>query len=335
MREAASAGDALHRMILRFRDSSHDFRMLIAQTAVYYAYPQAFVERDFWMTEVLRSLSRSNEDGATIVLTGATSLRKSGNLVRRMTEDVEASVSVAAETAEGLRDRILVRLSERIADDVGLAAECRPVAPSTAVHRTIELPFVQHHEHDGFTGRRLVVRLESRDAYGAAHRRTIRSYVAAYAVDFLKLGETDFPEFERFEMLTLAPEHTLIRKVDSLHQLASEAVLDASVLDRLGRSLRDAYDLAVLLSNHDIRRVLEAVGIEAIAREIGRRSTEMHVPHHPRPVEGYATSPAFDAAFLGDHRVVRAYREVERLAFGSVVTLDELSRLVREHRRLL
>ncbi len=57
--------------------------------------PAAHVEKDFWVTEVLRAMAeQAQRRGITIVFKGGTSLSKAHRLIRRFSEDIDVLVVV-------------------------------------------------------------------------------------------------------------------------------------------------------------------------------------------------------------------------------------------------
>ena len=72
----------------RLRDSRDDFIALIAAASEATGLPLEFVEKDYWVTEVLRAVSAPVRDGH-VVFKGGTSLSKAYGLIRRFSEDVD------------------------------------------------------------------------------------------------------------------------------------------------------------------------------------------------------------------------------------------------------
>lgn len=69
-----------------------DFADALLATAQALNLPEAFVEKDYWVTTVLRALSNSPYREA-IVFKGGTALSKAYGLVQRFSEDVDLAVT--------------------------------------------------------------------------------------------------------------------------------------------------------------------------------------------------------------------------------------------------
>jgi len=72
-----------------FRDSS-EFGPALRSTAEGLGIPAAAVEKDYWVSEILRAMSR--EFGNDFVFKGGTSLSKAYRIVERFSEDVDVLV---------------------------------------------------------------------------------------------------------------------------------------------------------------------------------------------------------------------------------------------------
>ncbi len=72
----------------RLRDSPDNLFALVGRTADALRLPAEFVEKDYWITETLRSVARPME-GAEVVFKGGTSLSKGHGLIERFSEDVD------------------------------------------------------------------------------------------------------------------------------------------------------------------------------------------------------------------------------------------------------
>lgn len=88
---------------------------LTAATADALAIPTEFVEKDFWVVELLRSLFQPSTVSAdvTIALKGGTSLSKGFGLIQRFSEDVDILVVPAEAIDSGRIDRELKAIISR------------------------------------------------------------------------------------------------------------------------------------------------------------------------------------------------------------------------------
>ena len=109
--------------------------VLAAQVADRTGYPAAHVEKDFWVTEVLRGVARTAADlGVEIVLKGGTSLSKAYRLIERFSEDVDVLVILPTDTT-GAKERVLKALVAGAADATRVEAVSVGSATTKGVKR--------------------------------------------------------------------------------------------------------------------------------------------------------------------------------------------------------
>ncbi len=312
------------------RDSPDDFAALVERTASKLAYPPAFVERDYWITEILRSIARPIDGcDARVVFKGGTSLSKGWRLLQRMSEDVDVLVVCGPDVSRAGRDRVLKELVQRAEHDTGI--ESTAYAAETGVHRARYFGYRQRYAHAALTGERVLLELGTRGGPEPHQRLTLRSHVSEVAVrDFGSTAE-EFAEFAPVVIDTLRPERTLFEKLAALHDLATPNVgTDRVETRRLGTKLRHAYDIAMLLSDETTLAALQRVDCAAMLADIERRSVENGWEWTPRPPGGYADSPAFQAVFTEHPAVSEAYaRVLELVVGGPKPSLAEVAALAR------
>jgi predicted nucleotidyltransferase component of viral defense system len=69
--------------------------------------PASHVEKDFWVTEVLRGVVvEATTQGVEVVFKGGTSLSKAFRIIERFSEDVDVLVRFHSDAGQGERDRI-------------------------------------------------------------------------------------------------------------------------------------------------------------------------------------------------------------------------------------
>jgi len=126
----------------------------------------------------------------------------------------------------------------------------------------------------------------------------------------------------------LAPERTLVEKLQLVHTAASRADQDPAAIRRAGRHF---YDIHQLLASSEVMSALDNLpgGISELAEEIHQRSEEAGFDSVRRPSGGYGGSPAFtDGDLLPLIRSV--YDQIEPLVWGRLPAMDEVMRIVEE-----
>lgn len=297
--------------------------------------PVQFVEKDFWVTELLRAVvSGAADAGAVAVFKGGTSLSKGYRLIERFSEDVDILLVPPRGLGEQARHRVLKRICRTVASHFGLAAGDGEVIQSeTGIKRNVRFPYASRFERGPLSEG---VLLEMGVRGGPEPRTTmqLRSLAAEYALDSGS-AESEFDEFVTVDAEVLASERTLVEKLALLHALAV-AIGDAGRWKGLGQSGRHYYDIYRLLGHQPTLDACTRDGhVAALAEDIEDQSRRYGWPFSPRPPLGFARSPAFDPAHQSNEPARVAYRRAATLVYGAVPTFEECLARVHAHAALL
>lgn len=320
-------------MANRLRDHPDDLDALVGLTAEHLGINAAYVEKDFWATEVLRAASRPAQVAAgevRFLFKGGTSLSRIYRITERFSEDID----LLAEFPDGLgataRHRVLKSVDRAVSAHLGIDGVAG--SSETGVKRYTRYRFPTFH-HEGALSRGVLLELGSRGGTHPASMQSLRSMVADHAI--LELGEPDntWAEFASFAVLTLAPERTLLEKLSAVHTLATES--DEEGLLRSGRHF---YDIAMLVQNEDVRaalRELAADGVARLADDIHQHSAEAGFRSVERPATGFADSSAFNPRRSLRPTIERAYAASMALVHGRRPSFEEMLAAVARVRHLL
>lgn len=292
------------------RDSPDDFLALINATATDISYPTAWVEKDYWITEIIRSLAVPL-DNYTLILKGGTSLSKAWKLIQRMSQDVDILLVPPEDSGSAARDSALKAIVQKTGDGIGVKP--RRVTSSTGIHRATAIDYPPMFG-DPTVPPEVLLEMGVRGGPDPNERKTIRSFVADYAVSKAGARPNDFDELARIEIPCLRPERTLVEKLSALNQLATKITEGEEA--RIGTSMRHYYDIAMLLDASEVRKALQGGVVAKIAADVEIRSRKAGWPCTPRPDGGFAESPAFTDDFLSRRDVRAAYALVLELVVG-------------------
>lgn len=321
----------------RLRDTPDDLFALAGRASAELGLPLEFVEKDFWVTELLRSVARPIDD-AYVVFKGGTSLSKAHGLLERFSEDVDVLVVVTRAFDKGFGkgsvDRILKAICSRAGEDLGVAQEDQTLeGTGKGEHRDVRYSFPTR-VRETVMRRGVLLEMGVRGAPNPSSPRTIRSLISDYAVGDLRLPDTEYEEFRPFDVRVLDPTRTLFEKLAILHHLASTYPDSATELIRAARHL---YDVVKLVTSLTVRAALaEHPGLaEELASDIGAVSQSWGWAHTPRPTGGYAASPAFDATAACQEAIAAGWDTIRPLIYGDVPTLEQCREAVHEVAQLL
>lgn len=273
-------------MSWRLRESPDVLAAGAARVAQESNIPMAHVEKDFWVTEVLRGVARcSTETGVSVVLKGGTSLSKAFGLIHRFSEDVDVIVATSSER-KGHDDRCLKSFVVAAEASTGLEARIDTHTATRGVKRSARLQY----PINAATGALQSGVLLELGARGGA-MPTVRCTVTSLLVDHGSAAglEADFEEAEPVTLHVLAPVRTLIEKLVIVHH----AALQRDAVEQ-ARHARHYYDIWCLLNDAGTVEALKTSPADVLAREVVTFTDAANMVTSTRPPTGFAASPAFD-----------------------------------------
>lgn len=247
--------------------------------------PPAHLEKDFWVTEVLRGASNASEaTGCSVIFKGGTSLSKAHRIIRRFSEDVDLVVMLP-EGGKGAKDSTLKMFVAAAESTTGVEGTVDPSSATTGAKRTATFTYPTAHSAALKPG--VLMELGTRGGALPCRRLPIRSLIAehAAAVDL----PIDFEEAAQVSLLVLEPIRTLVEKLILLHHVATEG--DAQ---RRATTARHYYDVDRLLRDDGVLSALRSSPIDLLAREVTEHSRAAGLPTAMRPRDGFTASPAWD-----------------------------------------
>lgn len=321
----------------RLRDEPDTLAALIRQVADAADVRSSFVEKDFWAMEVLRAARATRaillKDDAgigavTMLFKGGTSLSRAFGLVQRFSEDIDLLAVFPENTSPAARHKVLKQVDVDVTAHLGIPGVVVPGSSDTGVKRYTTYAYPASHPDSDLT-EGVLLELGSRGGTHPSVEVSVRSMLAAVAIEQLGVGEDEWAEFAPFDVYVLAPERTLLEKLSALHTAATS---DDPRLAGMGRHLHDVHHL---LGSERVLGALKALGragVAELAADVHAHSREAGFASIERPEFGYASSAAFAADNVG---VAAAYARVAVLVYGQVPTLGDVLARVQEHTDLL
>ena len=325
----------------RLRQHPDDLDALVARTATARKLPPAYVEKDFWVTEVLRAAVAEREvpmsDGSTQRVTflfkGGTSLSRVFGIVDRFSEDIDLLAVFPHGASANARHTVLKKVDRDVTSHLGLTQNAVTVGPSTTGIKRYTTYRYPVREYDESLKEGVVLELGVRGGTYPAGPHAYRSMVADYAIAELDESEDMWEEFASFEVSVLAPERTLLEKLAAVHDAAVRRDTDA--LLKYGRHF---YDIDRLLNTPTVVNALTILGaarFNELVEDINIHSREAGFSWSARPEKGYADSPAFDPAHPSHRSILSGYESAQRLIHGEHVSFEHVLATVAANQKNL
>lgn len=318
----------------RFRDTGEFGPTLDAAAGQLGISPTA-VEKDYWVSEVLRVLASSF--GGDFIFKGGTSLSKGYRLVERFSEDVDVLV-LPGTRGTSAADTLMKKMAHSAAEGVG-GTEAAIGGRETGRHRTHEIHYPAIRQPTGMIGTSVLLEMGVR---GGPDPHEIVP-IGCLLGDTLASAGTDLAEFadlEPFDVAVLHPGRTLIEKLVLIHRLAQQLTTDPStpVPARNGRHFYDVYQLLgdsrvldLLGDSDQMEEVMTSVA-DITRKYFSGEDTEV------RPAGGFAACPAFDPDSEVSTLLRTGYEEtMPELYFGTeqLPTWEAICARVGDSRELL
>lgn len=320
---------------MRFRDSD-EFGPTQDVVAERLDISATAVEKDYWVSEVLRVLVATFPDD--FIFKGGTSLSKGYGIIERFSEDIDVLV-LPGDRGRTAVDKLMKAMGEAAAAGVGGEATGVGGAESGR-HRSFAVSYPATREPTALIATSVLLEMGVRGGAYPYERIAIGSLLR----DALAEAGNDLDEYEDlapFEVPVLHPARTLLEKLVHVHKLALRLIADDG-LQPEPRSGRHFYDIHELLDDERVLGFLEdrdqAFAVIDSIDEITQRFFGGTDGASARPEEGFASSAAFDPPTSASARCRMAYEAtMPELYFGSdpLPTWDEICQRVADRSALL
>lgn len=234
------------------------FKEVIALAAEHFGYEQSHVEKDYWVSKILRDISTSEFADKTY-FKGGTSLSKAYGLIERFSEDLDLFVFTGDKGASKQAEKTLnKKLSKYIAELNGDMYRDE-LSETGGNYRKLYFSYDNVFQGVGLK-EHLEVEIKSCDLpdkqlmFYPADKRIVKPIVT----DFLEsIGQDSLISaygIEGFEMQCINPRKTICDKISRLVKLSYND--DAVAL--LAKHIRDVYDLSALYHNQEYNDYLRS-----------------------------------------------------------------------------
>jgi Nucleotidyl transferase AbiEii toxin, Type IV TA system len=269
-----------------------DFAAFLAAAATESELPEAFVEKDYWITEILRTIATTL--GERAIFKGGTSLSKGWDLLDRFSEDIDLFVDPAAEPPlrnERSINRAMKRLNRDVAAIPGLDF-VRADSKTIGGRGRMDTFLYRSHfpELEGFPP---TVRLEP--GIQSGKQPTTAVEISSIVGRLLSAqGATDELGVEGlrpFKMTLLHFRRTFVEKLFAIHGKVEQLKESGAPL---GRDVRHYADLYVLAGWPEVTAMLASDEYDEIKADYDEKSSAFFPrSYRPPPDLRFTTSDAF------------------------------------------
>jgi predicted nucleotidyltransferase component of viral defense system len=206
-----------------------------------------FIEKDYWISLVLKRLSESKYVDS-VVFKGGTSLSKGHKLINRFSEDVDVAVILTPDTS-GNKIKTLIRTVEKeIAADLTEKEVDGVTSKGSRFRKAVyEFPVTLTQKQNSSIPESIIVEINSFANPFPYHRVGIQSMIGEYLQSQNQEELVKKYDLGAFEVNVLDKEQTLIEKLVSLIRFS----FSNNVFESISGKIRHFYDLYYLLNDKE------------------------------------------------------------------------------------
>ena len=306
---------------MRLHTDKNMFSSAIQTTSQEKGIASEFVEKDYWICQILQNLSR-HPQSARIVWKGGTSLSKAYGLIRRFSSDVDFAVIL-----EGMSQNQQKKLVARIGKDTTADLEELDMPNMTIKNNRYRKTYHgyssvlgERKDNLSFLGNHVIVEINT---YGNPYP-FVRKSIQPFISDMMNqkglhslMNELDMMPFE---LNVLDKKRTLCEKVVSLIRFS----FDKDAVAGIASKIRHFYDLYYLMHDSECIDYLHSDFTQDLLELIAHDKAEFDRPPLWKASD-ITTSPLFIDLNCIWKQISEIYnREVGALAYGIIPTPDEI-----------
>lgn len=235
------------------------FDVAIKETADSLGIKDYFIEKDYWISLVLKRLSESKYV-ESVVFKGGTSLSKGHKLINRFSEDVDVAVILTPSTS-GNKIKTLIRTVEKeIAVDLTEKEVDGVTSKGSRFRKAIwEFPVTLKQKQKAAVPESIIVEINSFTNPFPYHKLGIQSMIGEYLQSQNQDELVKKYDLTAFEVNVLDKEQTLIEKLISLIRFS----FDENPIESISGKIRHFYDLYYLLQDEACNKYVNSDDFKA------------------------------------------------------------------------
>lgn len=234
------------------------FKEIIALAAEHFGYEQSHVEKDYWVSKILRDISMS-EYADNTYFKGGTSLSKAYGLIERFSEDLDLFVFTGDKGASKQAEKTLNKKLSKYIAELNSDIYKEDLSETGGNYRKLYFSYDNVFQGVGLK-EHLEVEIKSCDLpdkklmFYPADKRVIKPIVTAFLESIGQEELISTYGLGSFETQCINPRKTICDKVSRLVKLSYNE--DAAAL--LAKHIRDVYDLSALYHNQEYNDYLHS-----------------------------------------------------------------------------
>ena len=240
--------------ILKLHRKKDDFTAAIQIAAKHFKIREVFIEKDYWVSYVLKNLANSRYS-ERVVFKGGTSLSKAYRIAERFSEDIDLAIISNSKSSQSALDKMIVAVEKEIALNPLKIDKKLSFTSRNKKFRQSHWKYPRHvaGKHDPAKDK-IMLEITSSAVTDPNAYQTVRSLIAEY---LMKNGQPDMIkefELEEFEIRVLSHERTFSEKIVAI----TNACFADDDLTKMKEKIRHLYDITLLLRDPKIKKFVKS-----------------------------------------------------------------------------
>ncbi|MDA3907306.1 MAG: nucleotidyl transferase AbiEii/AbiGii toxin family protein [Bacteroidales bacterium] len=204
-----------------------------------------FIEKDYWITQMLKRLSESTYANA-VVFKGGTSLSKAYKLINRFSEDIDIAVIHTSEISGNMLKNLIRTIEKEIAQDLEEFVIDGITSKGSRFRKSVfKYPENQKYKVGQTDSNFIIVEVNTFANPYPYLKASIQSLIGEYLQNNKQNDLIKRYGLEAFELNVLDKNRTLIEKLASLIRFS----FDTNPIESISGKIRHFYDLYYLLND--------------------------------------------------------------------------------------
>lgn len=249
---------------MKIHENEVVFRQAIVTAAEYLDIRDIYIEKDYWVTYILKNLSQSKHK-EVVVFKGGTSLSKAHRIINRFSEDIDLAIIAEQGLTGNAVKKLIKEVEEQTTKGLNQIVVENITSKGSKFRKTVfEYPRIIAGGYFGQANDKLLVEINSFANPHPYAEMPIQSFIADFMIQTNKKNLVDDYGLNSFNVNVLGLERTFTEKILSLVR-ASYA--DNPIVE-LSDKIRHIYDLHYILTKSSMRDFIRSKEFQQMIKDV-------------------------------------------------------------------
>lgn len=300
-------------------EQPESFEELIIRTSNYFKMDEAHIEKDYWISRILKQLMLSKYS-ANVFFKGGTCLFKAYDIIKRFSEDLDLYIDTNNPESGGDPERKLNgEIFHFIINSNKNIHQEDPINPDVERGLYNRTSFLSNQLFDG-SGLKRFLQIETTISsikrktpiYQPYESKEIMPIIGKYLEENGRNDLVQEFKLDKFNVNCIRPEKTLCDKISRLLRISFEN----NVVDSLAKCIRDVYDIQCIMNQIEISSIIGTKEFEkGLILTLEQDRLQHKYPHINQDFRKAIIFFDTDSIF-SEPSIKHSYKELEKLLYN-------------------